>query len=320
MIVDFQHHFIPIELAGEEGTGTSVRLDENGVPSMTSNAVLYDLDEHIEMMDAAGIDAAFLSSPRGMCVDMDLSKFVNDKTNEAVRRYKGRFIGAAHVNPLLGNEAIRELDRCSVEFGFPGVVVTSEIGTMFIDAPELEPFWAEVQRRGMFVFIHPAIKLGFPQSLNAYDMARSVGREFSLVAATIRLINSGVLDRYPELRVLVAHLGGGIATLLGRIRKYQDKAFWGTAGHQSHGQLPAQDFDYYVRERLIFDTAGFCGEVKSVQASLVEIPASRVVFGTDYPQEIRSRAPVREFVSALKALGPEGSQMLEKNVGLLLSV
>jgi predicted TIM-barrel fold metal-dependent hydrolase len=319
MIVDFQHHFVPAELAAGPGTDTSVRFDENGIPSMTSNAALYDLDEHIEMMNAAGIDAAFLSSPRGMCVDMELSKFVNDKTNDAVRRYKGRFIGAAHVNPLLGNDAIRELARCSVEFGFPGVVITSEIGTTFIDAPELEPFWAEVEKRGMFVFVHPAIKLGFTQSLNAYDMARSVGREFSLVTATIRLINSGILDRHPKLRVLMAHLGGGIATLLGRIRKYQDKNFWGTAGHQVHGKLPARDFDYYIRERLVFDTAGFCGEVKSIQASLVEMPASRIVFGTDYPQEIRSRAPVRQFVSALKELGPVGSQMLEKNVGLLLS-
>ena len=60
MIVDFQHHFIPRELAKEPaGTKTAIRFDKDGVPSMTPNSVLYDLDEHIRMMDAAGIDAAF---------------------------------------------------------------------------------------------------------------------------------------------------------------------------------------------------------------------------------------------------------------------
>jgi len=61
MIVDFQHHFIPRELAKEPaGTRTATRFDKDGVPSMTANSVLYDLDEHIRMMDAAGIDYAVL--------------------------------------------------------------------------------------------------------------------------------------------------------------------------------------------------------------------------------------------------------------------
>src|SRR5215211_6649468 len=105
----------------------------------------------------------------------------------------------------------------------------------------------------MFVFVHPVLKPCFWEALNAYDMARSVGREFSLIAATIRLIDSGLLDRFPTLRIHMSHLGGGIAALLGRIRKFQDRAFFGTIGHPVHGKLPQEDFDYYMRERLIFD-------------------------------------------------------------------
>ncbi len=317
MIIDFQHHFIPSELA-EKGRAVSVRFDESGTPAMTANAQLYDLDEHIDMMDFAGIQAAFLSSPPGMCVNLELSRFINGKTNDAVRKYPRRFIGAAHVNPLDGPDALRELTRCSTEYGFPGVVITSEIAGTYLDAPELDPFWSEVCRLGMFVFVHPPIKLNPPQFLNAYDMARSVGREFSLIAATIRLINAGVLDRHPSLRIHMSHLGGGIASMLGRIRKYQDKTFWGTAGHPSHGKLPERDFDYYLRERLVFDTGGFCGALSSIEASLVEIPSSRIVFATDYPQEIRSREDVRDFVIGLKKLGPAGAQILAANDRLLL--
>ena len=63
---------------------------------------------------------------------------------------------------------------------------------------------------------------------------------------TIRLINSGVLDRHPSLTIHMAHLGGGIASMLGRVRSYQDKDFWGTAGNPRHGALPYKDFDHYV--------------------------------------------------------------------------
>ena len=319
MIVDFQHHFVPRELAKEPaGTKVGLQFDADGVPSMTPNAALYDLDEHIRMMDAVGIDAAFLTCPPGMCVGPDLSRFINDKTKEAERNYPGRFIGGAHVNPLGGPDALRELARCSVELGFPGVVITSEIDGVYLDSPELEAFWSEACRLGMFVFVHPALALAFSQSLNAYDMTRAVGREFSLIAATIRLIDSGLLDRHPDLLVHMSHLGGGIATMLGRIRKFHDREFFGTAGHPVHGKLPAKAFDHYMNERIVFDTAGMCGEIKSVQAALLELPASRIVFGTDYPQEIRSTSDVAKFVSDIRSLGTAGSRILSGNVASLL--
>ena len=172
---------------------------------------------------------------------------------------------------------------------------------------------------GMFVFIHPALQLTHPQQFDVYDLARSVGREFSLVQALIRLINGGVLDRFPDLVVHVAHLGGGIASILGRIRSYQDKDFWGTGGSDRHGCLPEKEFDWYIRERLVFDTAGFCGDVRSVRSSIVELPTDRIVFASDYPQEIRKPEAVKKFVDDIRAIGPEGEQMLSGNVNLLLA-
>ena len=124
--------------------------------------------------------------------------------------------------------------------------------------------------------------------------ARS-GREFSLVQATIRLINGGVFDRHPGLTIQMAHLGGGIASVLGRIRSYQDRDFWGTAGNDRHGCNPERAFDSYLAERMVFDTAGFCGDARSVATSLVELPAERIVFASDYPQEIRKPAAVKRL-------------------------
>ena len=166
--------------------------------------------------------------------------------------------------------------------------------------PEFEPFWAECAKLGLFVFVHPALKLNQTRQFDGYDTARSVGREFSLVMATIRLINSGVFDRHPDLTVHMSHLGGGLSALLGRIRSYQDKDFWGTLDNARHGMKPEQDFDYYLQNNMVFDTAGFCGAMGAVKGALIEIPASRIVFATDYPQEIREREAVRDFVRELR--------------------
>ncbi len=319
MIVDFQHHFTPRELIKEDpGERLILHYDENGAPSYTVHSLLYTLDEHIRMMDLAGIDAAFLTSAAAMCADLEKSKFVNDQAKKAERDYPGRFIGAAHVHPLGGKDALKELARCRNELGFPGAVITSETDGLFLDAAQFEPFWTAAERLGMFVFVHPALKLNFSQQFDGYDTARSVGREFSLIMATIRLINSGVFDRHPGLTVHMAHLSGGIASMLGRIRSYQDKDFWGTAGNARHGMKGKKDFDYYLAHNMVFDTAGFAGAIGAVKTALVELPAARLVFATDYPQEIRDRNAVAAFVKELRAFGRTGEQILSGNVNLLI--
>ncbi|MGH7246638.1 MAG: amidohydrolase family protein [Pseudomonadota bacterium] len=319
MIVDFQHHFTPRELIRQDpGDRLVLHYDMQGAPSYTVHSLLYDLDEHVRMMDVAGIDAAWLTSAAGMCADVETSRFVNDKASQAERDYPGRFIGAAHAHPLGGVAAFKELARCRHELGFAGVTITSEFDGSWIDAAEMEPFWGEVCKLGMFVFVHPALKLNHSSEFDAYDTARAVGREFSLIMATIRLINSGVFDHHPELTVHMAHLAGGIASMLARIRSFQDKVFWGTAGNARHGTKSKQDLDYYIRHNLVFDTAGFAGGIAAVKTALIEIPASRIVFATDYPQEIRKREKARDFVRDIRALGADGDRILSGNVGLLL--
>src|ERR1700728_2764971 len=288
MIVDFQHHFTPRELIkADPGDRLVLNYDALGAPSYTVHSLLYDLDEHVRMMDLAGIDAAWLTSAAGMCADLDTSRLVNDKAKQAERDYPGRFIGAAHAHPLGGAAALKELARCR-------------------------------RKLGLFVFVHPALKLNHAQQFDSYDTARAVGREFSLIMATIRLVNSGLFDRHPALTVHMAHLSGGNDGMLARIRCFQDKEFWGTAGNARHGAKGKKDFDYYIRNNLVFDTAGFAGGIGALKAGLAEIPASRMVFATDYPQEIRKREPVRDFVNEIRSLGPDGERILSGNVGLLL--
>ena len=319
MIVDFHHHFVPHELVREDpGDRLILTYDEKGAPSYTTHKLLFDMEAHVAMMDATGIDVAVMSCAAGMAADLERSRFVNQKAKELETDFPKRFIGYAHVNPLGGPAALAELARCAQDYGFPGVTFTSEQDGLYLDAPEYEPFWAECVRLGLFVFVHPALKLNESRQFNGFDLARSVGREFSLIMATIRLINSGVFDRHPGLIVQMSHLSGGIASMIGRVRSYQDKAFWGTRGNARHGALPERDFDHYINTNLLFDSGGFCGVIESVKIALLELPASRLVFGTDYPQEIRTAGVTGAFIEGIRALGPDGKAILEDNAKALL--
>jgi len=73
MIIDFQHHYTPRELFPDDpGPRGAVQYDKDGVPSYSFHSLLYDLDEHIRMMDMASIDVAVLTSPHGMRADPPL--------------------------------------------------------------------------------------------------------------------------------------------------------------------------------------------------------------------------------------------------------
>jgi predicted TIM-barrel fold metal-dependent hydrolase len=320
MIVDHQHHYTPGELV-KPPTGDDRSAEyTDGNPSYTFNPLIDDLDAHIAAMDAGGVDMAVLSCSIGMDnPDLAACRLINDRMRQAEERFPGRIRGLAHV-PVTGDGLADELARCRNELGFAGAVTTSEPRGMGLDDPGLDPYYAKVSDLGMYLFVHPLLtSLSYKQLDGDYDLQRSVGREFSLATATVRLINGGVLDRFPDLTVQMSHLGGGIAAILGRVRRHQDKAALGIADDPRHGRLPERDFMHYLGERLIFDTSGNTGEINSVKAALLEIPAARIVFATDYPQEIDTAAGIRGFVNAIRGLGADGETILSGADGRLFA-
>ena len=309
MIIDFHIHYSPPELVQDKlPPGGGKRVDYvQGIPMYLHHPVLYHLEGHLEAMDVAGVDVAVLSSGPGMSGPLEVCRRVNDILRQEEKRHEGRIRGLAHVPPLGGPPALDELKRAAHELGFKGAAVVSSYGEVGLDSPDLFPFYRTLQDLGLYLFVHPTLAApGAAAALyQAYDLFRMVGREFDMVLAVVRLISGGVLDEFPGLRVVVSHLGGGIAALMGRIHHYQDKAFWGVAADPRHGKTPQHPYHYYL-DRLYFDTGGFFGHMNAVKAALLEIPARQLVFGTDYPQEIREGRKIKEFVAGIRDLALPG--------------
>jgi predicted TIM-barrel fold metal-dependent hydrolase len=318
MIIDFQHHYTPPELI-EDKSVTTTRLNENKDPIFRLSPLLADLPAHVRMMDEAGIDAAVLSCGQG-CDQQNVAtcRLINDRMQQAERDHPGRFIGLAHVPTLDPQEGAAELKRCALELGFPGVVIASELQGQPLDAESLRPFWKATADLGLYVFVHPLPQVISWRHMDADDLGRMLGWEFSLMVATVRLINSGLLDELPTLRILVAHFAGGICRYLPRILGFQQREETGTASIVRHNRQPRMTFDQYLNDRLFYDCAGWSGRTHAaergaewVHIGLTELPASRVVFATDYPQAVHCNNEVVAYVNAVRTLGSEAQALLD---------
>ncbi len=329
MIVDFQHHYTPAELLKTSGGASALQagLDENGNPRYLYHPLLADLDAHVRMMDKAGIDAAVLSCAEGFDnTNLEVCRLINDRMRDAMRNYPGRFIGLAHVPTMAGPQGLKELGRCAGDLGFPGVVIGSELQGLPLDAPALEPFWAEASRLGLYVFVHPLAKVIDWSQLYADDLGRVVGWEFSLMVAALRLIDGGVLDRHPDLVVQFAHYAGGLGRYMGRVRGFHQRELWGTAKVPGHGRRPQRSFDHYMRQRLFYDCAGWAGPnnaaregMEWIRFGMMEVPLSQTVFATDYPQAVRDDDEVCAYVQAIREMGADGQTILAGNAGKLIA-
>jgi predicted TIM-barrel fold metal-dependent hydrolase len=172
----------------------------------------------------------------------------------------------------------------------------------------MQPLFEIALEYSMPVYIHPTVRINLWGG-EKYDMYTTVSREYDIAKSFVELLY-GVLPRFPELKVIYAHFGGGQPVLKGRL----------LAWHQPEGiPIPEEDrhhglsiyqakemglFDDFERllERIIFDSAGFGGWLPVIESAFRALGADHVCFGTDYPYELDRAAYVARFLADVNAL------------------
>ena len=277
MIIDFEHHYIPAELARRLG----MKIDSK-VPVRQGDAAvhvqLFDLEAQLRDMDQVGIDVAVQSCILGWDTTLDNCRLINDASAKLQRDYSGRFVGVAHVPPLEGDGALAELERALGDLGLKGATISSQVNGFSLDHEGFRPFFARAAKLGTTVFVHPALAPKGYDLLRDYMLPVILTREFDLGVAVTRLIAGGVLDRYPELKLVFAHFGGGLAGYKERIARSSYRF-----------KLPRLFEEYF--DLLYFDMAGFEGSAIALRCALEGIKPERMVFATDYPQNFNNSDP-----------------------------
>jgi len=303
MVIDFQHHFVPKELADRRGAARGTRHDvmESGMQKVTLHGKLYDPEEQLRDMDEAAMDVAALSCVIGWDSSLEDCRLVNDTFAELQQRYPKRFAGLAHI-PLLVDtmeSALGELDRAIGDLGLRGVTITAQVNGDPLDSPKLFDFYAKTIELGIPIFVHPGMPPRGYEWIKDFDLSRIVGRELDLVLQVTRLIAAGVLDRFPDLKMVIAHFGGGISSIKERI----------AAKAWRFGTPLKRSFEEYF-DRLYFDMSGFEGGPGALRCALTGIKPERMVFATDYPQDFtgattdtgKGAKDIRRYIDEIRAL------------------
>ncbi|MBI2232242.1 MAG: amidohydrolase [Deltaproteobacteria bacterium] len=291
MVIDFQRHYIPVELAKKRGFyagDQNSMLREGGLPSTTAHRRLYDLDLQLSEMNEAGVEVSVLSCLLGWSAPLEECRYINDDLAAIQNKYPGRFVGLAQAPILEGRTALDELRRAIGELGLHGVTITSQ----------LYDFYATVCELDVPVFVHPALVPTGYEHLKDYDLPRVLGREVDLTVATTRLIAGGIFDRFPSLKIVMAHFGGGIAAVKDRL----------VGKGYRFGTLKRPFADYY--DMIYFDMAGFEGGLVALNCALQGIRPERLVFASDYPQDFtgvntdtgKGMRELRGYIEAIRRL------------------
>ena len=300
MVIDFQHHYVPVELAKKRGlyAEETTYLKEGGLRATTMHKRLYDLDLQLREMSEAGIDVSVLSCLLGWSAPMDECRLINDDLAKVQANYPGKFVGLAQAPVLEGQEAIQEIDRAVRNLGLKGITITSQTKGVSLDAPKLYDLYEKICELDVPIFVHPALAPVGYDLLQDYDLPRVLGREVDLTVTTTRLIAGGVLDRFPDLKLVIAHFGGGIAAVKDRL----------LAKGYRFGTLKRPFADYF--DMLYFDLAGFEGGLAALHCALQGIRPERLLFASDYPQDFtgvntdtgRGMKELKAYIDAVRAL------------------
>lgn len=299
VITDLHCHFFPASAASTADTSIDLTPIEgtyrfsSGHATMALDPHLLDLQVQITDMQRQGVQRRALAIPPFMfqyelAADEGVrwSRAINDGIAAAIEPHRNHFVGFATVPLQDVTAAVAELDYVVGELGFRGVEIATSINGVELDDPALDPFWDAAQYLRTPILIHPHYVAG-THRMGEYHLRNLVGNPTETALAGARLLFGGVLERFPELTIILSHGAGALTHLIGRLRH----GYAQRAEARAHATAPIEHLGRLYYDTIVFD-AGILRHI--VEA----VGASQVVLGTDYPFDMSEPDPVAFVRSA----------------------
>ncbi|NNN29753.1 amidohydrolase [Streptomyces sp. S3(2020)] len=280
------------ELAAEQRAHSPASLAVNRAQLQRLAPRLTSVRERLADLDAMGVDIQVVG-PMPMhhyWADPDLALRLARTVNEAVAAHcaeaPDRLYGLGTVPLQHPDLAVALLDRAVTEHGLYGVSVSTTVDGRELADPAHDAVWHKAEELGAVVFVHPwGCSLG--ERLASHYLGNTVGQPVETTIALSHLVFSGVLDRFPRLKLVAAHGGGYLPTYIGR----SDHAWRVRQDARGCAEPPSA----YLR-RMWFDSLVYTP--RALRHLVEEVGADRVVLGTDHPFDMGVEDPVARLDAA----------------------
>lgn len=247
-------------------------------------------DERLSAMDSAGVAKSVLSiSGPGVQIEKDTATAIkrareaNDALAKEIARRPSRYAGFAHVAMQDPKAAADELERCVRDLRFCGVMINHHTNGVYLDDPANDVFWERLQALDVPLYLHPGDAFIMPHVLTGVPELDKPVWEWTTETSShaLRLVVTGVFDRFPRAQIILGHAGETLPYELWRL----DSRYALTATDRRI-KLPPSD---YVRRNIAITMSGQFSNVP-LQAAVAALGADRVMFSVDYPYEDSAKA------------------------------
>ncbi|WP_119153416.1 amidohydrolase family protein [Caldimonas tepidiphila] len=254
-------------------------------------ACMSDLDDlRLRHMDEAGIDMQILAltAPGVQIMDRDtgtsFARFANDQLAAAVKRHPTRYAGLAAVAPQDPAAAAAEIQRAVTQLGLKGVIINSHTHGEYLSDTRFWPIFEAAEALDVPVYLHPnspprgmigpMLECGLDGAIFGF------GVETGMHA--LRIITSGVFDRFPKLQLILGHMGEALPFWLYRL-EYMHKATVASQRYEAIKPLQRRIGDY-MRENMLITCSGMAWE-PAIKFTQSVVGADRVLYAMDYPYQ-----------------------------------
>lgn len=288
MKIDIFPHILPIKymeaLHKEKGLGHFEYLHKV-IPT------LFDLDSRFRIMDQfdglmqiLNIAAPPLENIENLQKAEELAMMANDEMAELVLKYRDRFAAAIACIPMHDMDvALRELDRAINQLNFKGVQIFTPINDKPLDSPEFFPLYEKMCEYNLPILLHPQREGDYPdyrtEEASKYTLSSSLGWPYETTTAMVRLVLSGVLEKFPDLKIITHHCGGMVPYMINRIAGFvQAGEIFGSRKGPGNLRKPVNDY-----LKMFYADTAIYGYTPGLMCGYTFFGAQNLVFGTDMP-------------------------------------
>jgi aminocarboxymuconate-semialdehyde decarboxylase len=281
---------------------------------------IFDLDALFKQQDEAGVDMTvfgnnWIRSPDGANPLRVVQEF-NEHAAELSAKYPKRLLGLACSVPFDNDKILQETERAIKQYKFKGIMINSSVNGEYLDSPRATPFFQLVSGLDVPLFVHPPKYTIGNEKMEIFRLPELLGRPFDTTMSLTRFIFTGGFEKFPNVKMVCAHVGGALPMLPGRygfgyeLRK--DMSF-GPWEPDVMTRPPAS----YMKQ-LYFDTV--CYHPPAVQCAIDTIGVDQVVFGSDSPPVPLPLARAVDTVKQLKISEEDKQKIFGGNAAKLLGL
>ena len=324
-IVDFHNHYYPpayLDALRAGPTSVKVTTDSEGNPVLhypgDYNIVVpghRDIEHRHRVLEDAGVDMQVLTltSP-GTHVEAPAqavvwARVVNDALAAIAYSRAERFTALATLPLNDPRASVAELERACGSLGLRGAMLFSNVNGVALADERYWPLYEKADTLGAVLYIHPIHPVGV-EAMTEYWLMPLVGFPFDTTLAAAKLVYSGVMERFPRITWVLAHLGGAIPYLAERL----DRGFRAFRDCRKNITRPPSEY----LKRCYYDTVNF--DPAALRLAIEFAGADHLLAGSDYPHQIGSLRLMRESIEGLAIPESDKNAILGGNAERLLGL